>query len=128
MNYKEFYVKLGDLFYAIAKADGIIDPAETHEIKRIVKEELTQLEESTDKYDSDAAFAAEFEFEILEDWDVSAREAFNSFAAYIKQNPSLEGFFKHVAFISAKRIANSYYGTNLNETAMLNQLQTLLKT
>lgn len=127
MNYREYYTELGKLLYAVAKADNTIEPAEINELRHIVKDELTQLNGSTDEFGSSTAFATEFEFEIMDDWNIPAQQAFEGFSSYIKRTPLLPALLKKVAYRSALRIAYSFHNTNHEENSMLLRLKQLLK-
>lgn len=127
MKYQEYYTQLGRLLYAIAKVDGKVQKKELIELRRIVNEELVHLENSTDDFNTDAAFATEFEFEVLQDRGASAEEAFLSFQEFIHINADIPPKLKALAYRSALRVADSFHGTNHQEADMLHHLKELLR-
>lgn len=123
MNYKKLYIELGKLLYAIAKVDGKIQPQEKEALKNFVKEQLAPLEGSIDKFGSDKAFYAEFEFETLEAADVDYTDALKSWIDYIHAHSELfnEQLIKLV-FDAVKQIADAYRGTSKVEMEIIDLL------
>ena len=78
MIIRNYYKELGKLLYAVAKADGKINPHEVEELKRIIKSELVPAEKETDEFGTDTAFYIEFEFDIYEEMDIDADVAYDS--------------------------------------------------
>ncbi|WP_250631671.1 hypothetical protein [Rhodoflexus caldus] len=122
--YKKLYKNIGVLLYAIAKADGQIQDKEIKVIHRIVVEDLAPLEESVDNFGTDAAFFAEFEFEILQDRDISAQKAFDRFVAFAKENQkNLSPELRALIVKSVEKVAAAYRGTNKAEAEMIESLK-----
>lgn len=128
MKYQDYYIALGKLLYAISRVDGKTDGPEIKEMQQVVSHELLNLDHQHDAFDSDTAFATEFEFDILNEWDADPEEAYNSFEEYIETTPDLPSFLKVVAYRSAMKVAHSHYATNKSEQSMLNRLKNLLRT
>ncbi len=122
--YKKLYKNIGVLLYAIAKADGQIQDKEIKTIHRIVVEDLVPLEESVDNFGTDAAFFAEFEFEILQDRNIRAQKAFDRFIAFAKENQkNLSPELRALIVKSVEKVAAAYRGTNKAESEMIESLK-----
>jgi uncharacterized tellurite resistance protein B-like protein len=122
--YKKLYKQIGVLMYAIAKADGQIQDKEIKAIHQIVVEDLVPIEESVDRFGTDAAFFAEFEFEILKDRDISAQKAFNKFIEFTKENnKNLSPDMRKLIVASVEKVAAAYRGTNKAEANMIEMLK-----
>lgn len=65
-NVKQYYKELGQLVYAIAIADGVIQPEERYELHQFVTKELAHREKTHDSSGMNHAFYVDFEFEDLE--------------------------------------------------------------
>jgi len=125
---RSFYKELGKLLYAVAKADGTIHPDEVTELKRMIKSELVPAEKETDEFGTDAAFYAEFEFDIYEDMNIDPSLAYDSFISFVKDHDryvTLE--MREKAFYLASGIAYSFKGKNKKEINMVEQLRKDLK-
>ena len=123
MDYKKLYIELGNLLYAVAKADGHVQAEEKTALRSIVKNELAPLEPSIDAFGSDKAFYTEFEFETLEAADIPYQEALKSFINYVHTHQSIfnDQLIK-LTFDAVKHIANAYKGTTEMETEIIDQL------
>ncbi|MFN6944478.1 MAG: TerB family tellurite resistance protein [Cytophagaceae bacterium] len=119
----KFYKELGKLLYAIAKADGVVQKKEWDKFKEIISSKIVPLDDATDSYGTDKAFYAEFEFEGLEELDVPAELAYESFREFLKDNKKgLDEQTRQVLLQSVNEIANSYRGVNQKEAEMLNRI------
>lgn len=124
MMSKKFYVELGKLFYAIAAADGKIRPQEVQELKKIIRDDLVPMEDGHDRFGTDHAFLAEFEFEVLADKGIRPEAAYKSFLAYIKENNKhIDAQMRAKAVSIAEKIATSYRGINEPEKKLLEDLR-----
>ncbi|MCB0795567.1 MAG: hypothetical protein KDB88_12595 [Flavobacteriales bacterium] len=124
MNHQLFYKELGRLLYAIAAADGKVADKEVAMLKKVVKEQLVPLENSTDHFGSDQAFIAEYEFEVLADRSAEADGCFDSFIAYISQHlEELTPELKKLILGMADAVGDSFHGTNKHELAYLIELR-----
>lgn len=124
MDYKQFYIELGRLLYAIAKSDGEVQDEEISEFYKLVKEELLPLEDSTDEFGTDRAFYTEFEFEALFDREATVNETFISFIKYMKANkPEITPKIKEVCLSAVNRIAEAYAGIEESEKFFIDRLK-----
>ncbi|MCX8019887.1 MAG: hypothetical protein N2747_05275 [Chitinophagaceae bacterium] len=121
-----FYKELGNLFYAIAYADGKITATERNMLHEEVKKTWLDWENSKDRFGTDRAFLIEFEFETMEDAGVKPREAYQSFADYFKDHePEFDLHLKRKIFESSRRIAESVRKINADELDYLIRLKKL---
>jgi hypothetical protein len=126
-NYKEYYKQMGNLLYSVAAIDGSIAIKEWKELRRMVKEELVPQEKHHDEFGTDAAFAVEFQFDILEGTDVSSAEAYNEVHEYLKHNaPLLPEADKERLLHGATQVASSFHSINKAEKVILGKLKQIL--
>lgn len=128
MNYKKLYIELGKLLYAIAKVDGTVQPQEKEALKQIVILQLAPLEASIDKFGSDQAFYAEFEFDTLDSSDATYADALQSWLYYAETHASLfnDQLIKLV-FDAVKQMAEAYRGTSKAEAEIIDLLNASFK-
>lgn len=125
---RRFYKELGNLFYAIAAADKKISLKEKEAVDREVQYAWKHFDDSTDRFGSDRAFLAEFEFETMEDNDVPAAEAYASFAEWFSENEqAIDLHTRQRIFSSARHVAEGIRKINRQELAILVQLKELMK-
>ncbi len=128
MDYRKYYNELGKLLYAVANVDGSIQQKEVEEVHKVVKEELLQLENSIDDFNTDAAFFTEFEFDYLrEENTTSSEDLLSSFKEYLKNTPELTPGLKEAARHAAERVARSFAGINKQEEDFLRKLDEALE-
>ena len=121
---RSYYKELGKLLYAVAKADGKINPHEVQELKRIIKSELVPAEKETDKFGTDAAFYTEFEFEAYEDMDIDADLAYDSFISFVKEHNNYVTLeMREQAFYLATIISDAFKGKNTAEKNIIKRLR-----
>jgi len=126
-NYKEYYKQMGNLLYSIAAIDGSIAEKEWKELRRMVKEELVPQEKHHDEFGTDAAFAVEFQFDILEGNEFGSVEAFEEVQEYLKHNaPLLPAEDKERLLHGATQVAASFRSINKAEKVILGKLKVLL--
>jgi len=126
-NYQEYYKQMGNLLYSVAAIDGSIAIKEWIELRRLVKEELVPQEKHNDEFGTDAAFAVEFQFDILEGNDVASAEAFDEVHEYLRHNaPLLPAADKERLLTGATRVAASFHSINKEEKIILGKLKQLL--
>lgn len=126
-NYAEYYKQLGNLLYSISAIDGSIAAKELKELRKIVKEELVPLESHNDDFGTDAAFAVEFQFDVLEGSSVTTEEAWEEVESYLKHNaPLLSEKDKKLMATAANRVAEAFHGINKEEHQLLDRLSKLL--
>ncbi|MCS7019411.1 MAG: hypothetical protein RMJ87_08930 [Cytophagales bacterium] len=125
--YKKLYKNIGVLLYAIAKADGQVQEPEIKTLHQIVIEDLAPLEDSVDSFGTDAAFFAEFEFDVLQDRNISAQKAFEKFIAFAKENDEhLSPQLRALIVRSVEKVADAYCGINKAEHEMIEALKRAL--
>jgi hypothetical protein len=126
-NYTEYYKQMGNLLYSIASIDGSIAGKEWKELRRMVREELVPKEKHNDEFGTDAAFAVEFQFDLLEGNDVGSTEAFDEVSEYLKHNgPLLPVEDKNRLLDGATKVAASFHSISKAEKALLEKLKSIL--
>lgn len=126
-SYTSLYKQLGNLFYAVASADGKIMSAEKEVIVELVKYFWKHLEDSTDVYGTDAANVILFQFDVNEENSTGSKEAFQQFEAFFAANSvGINHYLREKIMNSARRIASSSRFTNQDEMKLLIQLKSLL--
>ena len=124
MIYREFYKELGNLLYAVAKADGTVNAKELEKLKSIVRTEIGEYEGSSDEFGTDLAFFTEFEFVFDEDRAESSMDAYNSFISFVKANEErIDIRLRMLAINLAIKIANAFRGKNKDEKDILKNLR-----
>lgn len=124
MIYREFYRELGNLLFAVAKADGKINAREFEKLKSLVITELKDLDKSTDEFGSDLAFLTEFEFEFEDEQIQSAQDAYQSFITFVKANEErINKNLRNFSVEIANKIANSFRKRNKAELQMIKNLK-----
>ena len=127
-NYQEFYKQMGNLLYSMAAIDGKIAPKELKELRRMVREELVPQEKHNDEFGTDAAYAVEFQFDILEGSSIPSSEAWIEAKDYLKQNSALlPEKDRNLLLSSAERVAEAFHGINKAEDSLLEKLKTWLQ-
>ncbi len=127
MIYKNFYSEVGKLLYAIAKADGTIEPKEIKAIHQMVLKDLVPLESSTDEFGTDSAFYVEMEFDYLNEKLYDPDVAFNSFIDYVQDHFSaFDAKMKKAVFNVANTLTDSFHETNIKDHYMIEKLREVL--
>src|SRR5689334_16183311 len=127
MLYKQFYSELGKLLYAVAEVDGKISPEEKQALKKIIRKELVPCENSTDEFGTDAAFYAEFEFDILEDSKASPRAAFQSFITFVENHHSaFDQRLRAATLKVVNELADAYHKNSEKEKDLIETLKAKL--
>ncbi|MGK6352278.1 hypothetical protein [Parapedobacter sp. DT-150] len=122
----EFYRKLGYLLYAIAAADREITAEEIGTLKKEVKDKWLTFDESTDEFDSDAAFQVEAVFDWLQEEMPRAAKAYERFEAFVKEHPDFfNAALKKRIMETADHVAASFRNKNKAELSILSQLSQL---
>ena len=124
MNFKQFYIELGRLLYAIAKSDGAIQKEEIEEFYKILREEVLSFESSTDEFGTDRAFYTEFEFESLMDKNAGMNQTFLSFIKFMRKNKAhVTEDIKQLCTNAVERVAESYQGIVHEEQFFIDKLK-----
>lgn len=127
MLYRQFYSELGKLLYAIADVDGMISPQEKVKLRELVSKELAPAENHRDEFGTDAAYYAEFEFDILEESNYSPEVAFESFMNFIdNHSTAISEDMIWATHRVAGKLAEAYYDTNKKEREMIARLNNKL--
>jgi len=126
-SYTSLYKQLGNLFYAVAKADEQISSAEKNAMVELVRYLWKHLEDSTDSYGTDAANIILFQFDVNEENSTAPEKAFRQFERFFAANAgSINHYLREKIMNSARRIASSTRFTNHDEMEMLLRLKSLL--
>ena len=118
---------MGNLMYCMACVDGKIASKEWKELKRLVQEELVPKEEHQDDFGTDAAYAVEFQFDVLEGNNVSFAEAWDELETYLKRNAALLPEKDRKRLLDAgEQVASAFHGISKTEHQQLQKLRNLL--
>jgi len=129
INYQKIYEKLGYLFYAIAAADQHVKFSEEKKLRELVTQKWVPLENSTDEFNTDAAYYISIAFDYLLAEGVSAEEAFRVFQEYYTEHKSaFDQNLKKQITATAQAIAQAFARKNQQEQKLLAELSRLLKT
>lgn len=85
-NVKQYYKELGRLVYAVAMADGSIQPEERQALHETVLKELAANEMDADSSGMNKAFYVDFEFDFSENQHPKMTDAVRSFNQFVKTN------------------------------------------
>ncbi len=122
------YQHLGRLFYAVAFADGRVHPGEIVKFKEIVTTAWLDLDEVTDRYQTDAAYQIEIVFEWLVENEKDSGECFQKFKDFYNDHPNLfTTELKNRIKSTSRAIAHAFAGTNKAELVLLAKIDLLLK-
>ena len=115
-----FYQNLGELFYAIASADGAVEATEIETLKMVVKQGWSH---------SNNANVIVVMFDWLHDEKAFESEVcFNNFLSYMKTNKVLfTPKTKALVLQTANAIASRFSGRNKSELILLAKLDIELK-
>jgi hypothetical protein len=124
MLYKEFYAELGKLLYAVADIDGAITQREKRIIKDIVKKELVPKESHTDEFGTDAAYYAEFEFDVLDELFLDPEDALRSFTSFVEEHhTAFDRRMINVCIRVAEKLAFAYHSGKGKEKYLIERLK-----
>lgn len=85
-NIKQYYKELGKLVYAVAAADGVIQPEERDKLHQFVLKEMASNETSVDSSGMNQAFYVDFEFDATEEKHPSDSEIIKSYSRFVHNN------------------------------------------
>lgn len=118
-----FYQNIAKIFYAVAKADNIVAPEELKVLKKVVKENWLQVDETFDVFGTDTVYQIEIVFDWLFSKNATSEDCFNDFVEYY-QNHSY--FFttdiKALIIETSGKIASSFAQKNKSELVVLAKL------
>ena len=120
---REFYVELGKLLYAMAKADGKVQLEEVKALHNLVRDVLIKIEKTTDEFGTNTAFYTEFEFETLVDKKADMAAAYKSFISFITANKShITKNMTDLCIESVEKIAEAFEGIVVSEQLLIDKL------
>lgn len=123
-----FYRLLGKVFYATAKADGVVHEQEIATLKQIVRDRWLDVEDTTDEFDSDAAYQIEIVFDYLVENDSEEENVLEDLEEFKSIHSSL--FTPEISKLimdTASDIAASFAQSNKSEVVFLSELFLVLK-
>lgn len=123
------YQHIGYLFYAMAAADEQVVRAEIDTLKQLAKRDWLPIDDTNDRYGSDAAYQIEIVFDWLQiDSKKSANDCYRLFERYYLAHQSLfSPELKQLILRTAEAIANSFAKKNKSELMLLAKLSILFK-
>lgn len=125
---KKLYENLGELFYAIAKADSRVHGKEISKLRSFIRKYWLEVDGLEDEFGTDAAFQIESVFDWSMENDLDSEVCYESFKEFYKDNGGLfTAFIKVLILDTAHAISNSFAGKNKAELVMLGKLELLLK-
>ncbi len=125
---KEMYDKLGNLFYAIAVADGKVKREEYFKMQEVFSKEAALDTDENQLIDVTAIEAVSEVFKRLATDDKESQECFKEFEKFYQVKQQLFGKeLKLLIWKVANAIAASFSGKNKSELVILAQLYALLK-
>ena len=129
MDYKAYYTALGQLVYAIAKADGSVQTEERSKIFNFVISQLVELEEKTGRgKEALMAFNTEKEFHRLRDENKSVKEAYQQFADFLDANMvDFDENMKKTCVNLMENVALAYNGIEPPEKALIEKAKEKIK-
>jgi hypothetical protein len=93
-----------------------------------VSESWLDLDDVSDKYQSDAAYQIEIVFEWLGENDKASAECFQEFEEFFMEHPNLfPSEVKNLIRRTSRAIAHAFAGTNKAELVQLAKIDLLLK-
>lgn len=121
MDYKAYYTALGQLVYAIAKADGSVQTEERSKIFNFVISQLVELEEKTGRgKEALMAFNTEKEFHRLRDENKSVKVAYQQFADFLDAHrEDFDEKMKTTCVNLMEKVALAYNGIEPPEKALI---------
>lgn len=124
---RKFYLKLGNLFYAIAAVDKVVREEEVQTLKNIIKDEWVFVDDETDEFGVDSAYQIEIVFDWLEELQPDPEDCFNSFKKFKQEHEAMfPQHIKDLIWKTADRIAASFSGKNKSEVILLAKLKSVL--
>lgn len=118
---------MGNLLYSMAAIDGKIAPKELKELRRMVREELIPREKHNDEFGTDAAFAVEFQFDVLEGSGTPSSDAWEEVKEYLNHNSALlPKKDRKLLMLGSEHVAAAFHGISKAEHVLLDKLKALL--
>ncbi len=118
----KFYEAIGHISYAIAAADGKVRTSELETLKKIILEDWSPNEHTTD-----SSSQIQIAFEQLMKKDVASDQAISNFKLYLESHKELfTPPIKSLIWKTVNSIAEAVAGKNKSELILLSKLNTLL--
>ena len=123
-----FYQNIAKIFYAVAMVDNIVVPEEVKTLKKVVKENWLQVDETFDVFGTDTVYQIEIVFDWLFSKNATSADCYEDFIEYY-QNHSY--FFtpeiKALILDTSGKIASSFAQKNKSELILLGKLSVEFK-
>ena len=123
-----FYQNIAKIFYAVAMVDNIVVPEEVKILKKVVKENWLQVDETFDVFGTDTVYQIEIVFDWLFSKNATSADCYEDFIEYY-QNHSY--FFtpeiKALILDTSGKIASSFAQKNKSELILLGKLSVEFK-
>lgn len=118
-----FYQNIAKIFYAIAKADNIVTIEEVKTLKKVVKENWLQVDETFDIFGTDTVYQIEIVFDWLYSKNATSNDCYEDFIEYYQNHsyfftPEIKGLILE----TSGKIASSFSQKNKSELVLLGKL------
>jgi hypothetical protein len=124
----KFYQLLGKLFYAAAAIDKTVRREELEALRKSVKTEWLNLDESFDEFETDSAYQIEIVFDWLNDKHPDPGKAIHSLQIFRQKYPDLfTEKVKAMIMKTASAISSSFAAKNKSELVFLSRLERALE-
>lgn len=126
METRDFYINLGRILYAVAKADGTVQDEELQAIYKMVINELSDgaLFNNEDEIDS---FYTEFEFEALLVRNANMHDSLLGFHDFYLENAEFfTSDMKKTTLKAMNVVAEAYLGIIPAEQELIDKISTLM--
>ena len=125
-NIKQYYKELGKLVYAVALADGSIQPEEREKLHQFVLKEMANNEHSVDSSGMNQAFYVDFEFDAAEEKHTASEEVIKSYTRFVHSNSeSNDGPLIQNSLRLLEAVAVAY--TKKNEKSIIDNVRQEMK-
>ncbi|MFP4470502.1 MAG: TerB family tellurite resistance protein [Bacteroidales bacterium] len=125
MENKTYFTALGQLIYAVAMADGAIQPEEREKIFHFVISQLVELERGIGNgKQAIEAFFLEKEFHRLKDEGVSMDAAYNMFVKFLEEHRNeFTHDHKQTCLEVMDKVAGAYNGIEESEQMLIEKVR-----
>ncbi len=128
MNYSHLYENLGRLFYSVAAADKEVSAEEIAKLKEEIDGIWLPMENTLDRYGSDAAHKIWMAFETNDEQSTDAVDAYEIFKGFYHDTKAQwSSELKHKVQKTAAAVANAFNRYNKAELQVLSDLHLLLE-
>lgn len=125
MDIRSYFTALGQLVYAVAKADGSVQTEERAKIFQFVISQLVSLERETGRgKQALEAFYLEKEFHRLRDKGVSMDDAYDMFLEFLEENrKDFDDEKKETCLSVMEKVAEAYRGIEEPERKLMDKIR-----